>query len=87
VWLNHAVALAMVEGPDAGLREVERVAVRGGLEQGHRLDAVRAHLLEMAGDRAAAQRAYQAAARRTSSVPEQRYLLAKAAKLARDGVS
>jgi RNA polymerase sigma factor (sigma-70 family) len=87
VWLNHAVALAMVEGPDAGLREVERVAARGGLEQGHRLDAVRAHLLEMAGDRAAAQRAYQAAARRTSSVPEQRYLLAKAAKLARDGVS
>jgi RNA polymerase sigma factor (sigma-70 family) len=87
VWLNHAVALAMVEGPDAGLREVELVAARGGLEQGHRLDAVRAHLLEMAGDRAAAQRAYQAAARRTSSVPEQRYLLAKAAKLARDGVS
>ena len=87
VWLNHAVALAMVEGPDAGLREVERVASRGGLEQGHRLDAVRAHLLEMAGDRAAAQRAYQAAARRTSSVPEQRYLLAKAAGLARGGVS
>jgi RNA polymerase sigma factor (sigma-70 family) len=87
VWLNHAVALAMVEGPDAGLREVERVAARGGLEQGHRLAAVRAHLLEMAGDRAAAQRAYQAAARRTSSVPEQRYLLAKAAKLARGGVS
>ena len=82
VWLNHAVALAMVEGPAAGLRRVEQLAAGGALEHGHRLDAVRAHLLEMAGDRVAAQRAYQAAARRTSSVPEQRYLLAKAAGLA-----
>jgi RNA polymerase sigma factor (sigma-70 family) len=88
VWLNHAVALSMVKGPQAGLRAGERLASSGrGLDHGHRLDAVRAHLLEMAGDRHAARRAYQAAARLTSSVPEQRYLLAKAAGLARDGVS
>jgi len=83
VWLNHAVALAMVEGPEAGLRRVEQLAADGSLDHGHRLEAVRAHLLEMAGDRAAAQRAYQGAARRTSSSPEQRYLLARAARLAR----
>jgi len=87
VWLNRAVAVAMVEGPDAGLREVERLAAAGGLEHGHRLDAVRAHLLEMANDRAAAERAYQAAARRASSAPEQRYLLSQATRLARGGAS
>ena len=82
VRLNRAVALAMVEGPEAGLREVERLAVDGRLEHGHRLDSVRAHLLEMAGDGAAARRNYQAAARSTSSPPEQRYLLTRAARLA-----
>jgi RNA polymerase sigma factor (sigma-70 family) len=84
VRLNRAVALAMVEGPEAGLQEVERLAGAGGLEHGHRLDSVRAHLLEMAGDPAAARRDYQAAARSTSSPPEQRYLLSRAARLARD---
>jgi len=85
VWLNRAVALAMVEGPGAGLAQVERLAAGGGLDHGHRLGAVRAHLLEMAGDRAAAQHAYQVAARLTASRPEQRYLLARAARLAPDG--
>ena len=47
----------------------------------HRLDAVRAHLLEMAGDSVAARASYRAAARRTTSVPEQRYLEARAARL------
>jgi RNA polymerase sigma factor (sigma-70 family) len=83
VRLNRAVALAMVEGPEPGLQEVEQLAAAGGLEHGHRLDSVRAHLLEMAGDAAAARRNYQAAARSTPSPPEQRYLLARAARLAR----
>jgi predicted RNA polymerase sigma factor len=47
----------------------------------HRLEAVRAHLLEMAGDHAAASAGYRAAARRTTSLPEQRYLEARAARL------
>jgi len=50
----------------------------------YRLSAVRAHLLEMAGDRAAAQTGYQTAARRTTSLPERRYLESRAARL-RDG--
>ena len=48
----------------------------------HRLHAVRAHLLEMSGDHAAARAAYQAAAQRTTSLPQQRYLHARAARLA-----
>jgi predicted RNA polymerase sigma factor len=48
----------------------------------HRLDAVRAHLLEMAGDLDAARSSYRAAARRTTSLPEQRYLEDRAARLA-----
>jgi len=63
------------------------LAAAGALEHGHRLDAVRAHLLEVAGEQAGAGRAYQAAARLTSSLPEQRYLLSRAARLAGGGVS
>jgi RNA polymerase sigma factor (sigma-70 family) len=81
--LNHAVALGMARGPQAGL---ERLAALDGDERmrsHHRLDAVRAHLLELAGDAAAARAAYQSAARRTTSLPEQRYLEGRAARLAR----
>ncbi|WP_156726010.1 RNA polymerase sigma factor [Streptomyces apocyni] len=78
--LGRVVAVAMVRGPHAGLAEL------GGLEdalKGHyRLDAVRAHLLEMAGDTARAGSAYRAAALGTRSVPEARYLQARAARLA-----
>jgi predicted RNA polymerase sigma factor len=42
---------------------------------------VRAHLLELAGNRMAALEAYQLAARRTASLPERRYLTARAARL------
>jgi predicted RNA polymerase sigma factor len=69
----------MVHGPRAGLAEL------GPLEDepaaGHRLDAVRGHLLERAGDTAAARAAYESAARKTLSLPEQRYLHARAARL------
>jgi RNA polymerase sigma factor (sigma-70 family) len=81
VTLNRAVAVAMVEGPDAGLALLEGVADR--LESSHRVDAVRAHFLEMAGEREAAVAAYRGAARRATSVPERRYLTMRAARLAR----
>ncbi len=81
VRLNHAVALAMVRGPDAGLTLLADVEADGRLAGSHRLDAVRAHLLEMAGDRMSARDAYRAAARRTNSRPEQRYLEKRAARL------
>lgn len=81
VTLNRAVALAMVEGPRAGLALLGTLDADERLAHTHRLDAVRGHLLEMAGDPSAARRAYLRAARRTASVPEQRYLSLRAAQL------
>ncbi|MGH3327945.1 MAG: RNA polymerase sigma factor [Streptomycetales bacterium] len=77
--LGRAVAVAMVHGPQAGLAEVAGLEDR--LAGHHRLDAVRAHLLEKAGDREGARAAYQQAAQRTLSVPETRYLQTRAARL------
>ena len=82
VTLNRAVAVAMVRGPRAGLDLLETLDADGRLTDHHRLDAVQAHLLEMAGEFAAARCCYRTAARRTTSLPEQRYLEARAARLA-----
>ncbi len=79
VTLNRAVAAAMAEGPSAGLALLDAVGDR--LAGHYRLDAVRAHLLEMAGDTKGALAHYRAAANRTTSLPEQRYLAAQAARL------
>jgi predicted RNA polymerase sigma factor len=81
VTLNRAVAVAMVRGPRAGLDLLETLDAGELLAGHHRLDAVRAHLLEMAGDHAAARSCYRTAARRTTSLPERRYLQARAARL------
>ena len=81
VALNHAVAVAMVQGPRAGLALVDQLAADDRLADGHRLPAVRAHLLELAGDHAAARDAYELAATRTMSIPQQRYLRERAARL------
>jgi predicted RNA polymerase sigma factor len=72
----------MVHGPRAGLDLLSTLDGDERLAEHHRLDAVRAHLLEMAGDVAAARAAYRTAARRTTSLPERRYLEARAARLA-----
>jgi RNA polymerase sigma factor (sigma-70 family) len=82
VTLNHAVAVAMVRGPRAGLDELRTLEADSRMAGHHRLAAVRAHLLERVGDHAAARAAYLQAARRTTSLPEQRYLEARAARLA-----
>jgi predicted RNA polymerase sigma factor len=84
VALNHAVAVAMVHGPQAGLALVAGLESDERVAGDHRLQAVRGHLLEAAGDRAAARDCYQAAARRALSLPQQRYLQARAARLAGD---
>jgi len=81
VTLNRSVAVAMVEGPRAGLALLGTLDDDARMAQTHRLDAVRGHLLEMAGDTTAAEAAYRRAARLTRSVPEQRYLLLRAAAL------
>jgi RNA polymerase sigma factor (sigma-70 family) len=79
--LNHTVAVAMVHGPRPGLDLLEKLEADERVAEDHRLHAVRAHLLEMAGDRAGARDAYLAAARRAASVPRQRYLHAQAARV------
>jgi len=84
VALNHAVAAAMVHGPDAGLRLVDALDCEGRLKGHHRIDAVRAHLFETAGDVEAAIRHYRLAADLTTSLPERNYLLTQAARLKAD---
>jgi len=81
VTLNRAVAVAMVRGPRAGLDLLETLGDDDRLAGHHRLDAVRAHLLEMAGENEAARSGYRTAARRTTSLTEQRYLETRAARL------
>ncbi len=81
VALNHAVAVAMVEGPQAGLRMLADAERDERLARSHRVDAVRAHLQEQAGDPATAAASYLAAARKATSLPERRYLERKAAAL------
>jgi RNA polymerase sigma factor (sigma-70 family) len=84
VTLNRAVAVAMIDGPQAGLDLLATLDSDERIAGHHRLDAVRAHLLEMAGDRGAARQSYRTAARRTTSFPERRYLEGRAARLAAD---
>jgi len=79
VTLNHAIAAAMVHGPAKGLELLKTLDSQLG---GHyRLDAVRGHLFEMVGDYENAIRHYRIAAERTTSIPEQNYLMTQAARL------
>jgi RNA polymerase sigma factor (sigma-70 family) len=86
VLLNHAVAVAMVHGPASGLARLEALVADPRIAGHHRLYAVRAHLLEMAGDDRAAIEHYRIAASRTTSIPERDYLTAQAARLCERGV-
>jgi predicted RNA polymerase sigma factor len=83
VTLNRAVAVAMAEGPAAGLALLDGVG--GRLGSHHRFHAVRGHLLELAGDGASAAAEFRAAAVGTANLREQHYLTAKAASLAAGG--
>ena len=81
VTLSRAVALAMVHGPVAGLALLGTFDADDRLAHTHRLEAVRAHLLEQSGDSRAARESYLRAAKMTASLPEQRYLTRRAALL------
>ena len=81
VSLSRVIAAAMVHGPANGLEMLHALEEDARLRDHYRLDAVRAHLLEMTGRRDDAVRHYRAAADRTASVPERDYLLMKAARL------
>ena len=82
IALNHAIATAMVDGPAAGLDLLRDLDADGRMKNHHRLHAVRAHLLEKAGDREGAIAHYRSAAGRTTSIPERNYLMAQAGRLA-----
>lgn len=82
VTLNHAVAAAMVHGPRIGLDLLEKLDTDERLGGHYRLAAVRAHLLDMIGDRTEAITQYRSAAARTTSIPERNYLIAQAARIA-----
>jgi RNA polymerase sigma factor (sigma-70 family) len=84
ILLNHAIAAAMVHGPRKGLELLGALETDTRLAERHRLEAVRAHLLEMAGDLDGAMKHYRAAAGRTGSLPERDYLLLQAARLSSD---
>jgi predicted RNA polymerase sigma factor len=81
VSLNRIVAVAMVHGPRAGLERLEAAEQEPALAGHHRVAAVRAHLLELAGEKEAARDAYRLAARLTLSLPERRYLESRASSL------
>jgi len=82
VTLNHAVAVSMVSGAAAGLELLDQLEHEGRVVSDHRLHAVRAHLLEQAGQSAAARESYLAAAQASTSVASQRFLYGRAARLA-----
>lgn len=84
VKLNHAIAAAMVHGAVTGLKLLDALDSDSRLAQHHRLDAVRAHLLELSGDRAGAVRLYRTAATKTENIQERNYLLLQAARLSSD---
>jgi predicted RNA polymerase sigma factor len=81
VSLNRAIAAAMVHGPHVGLEQLDALDTDARLRGHYRLDAVRAHLFEMIGDRERALAHYRAAAERTTSIPERDYLLTRASAL------
>jgi RNA polymerase sigma factor (sigma-70 family) len=81
VTLNRAVAVAMVDGPRAGLAVLGTLDADDRMATTHRLEAVRGHLLELAGELDAARESYRRAATMTASVPEQRYLAMRASRL------
>jgi RNA polymerase sigma factor (sigma-70 family) len=84
IMLNHAVCVAMVHGPRKGLELLSALDLDTRLAERHRLEAVRAHLLEMAGDLDGAVKHYRTAAAKTGSLPERNYLLLQAARLSND---
>ncbi len=81
VALHHAIAAVMVYGPSKGLELLQALNSDNQIAGHHRLAAVRAHLLEMAGDYEAAMTHYRIAASRTASIPEHHDLIAQAARL------
>jgi RNA polymerase sigma-70 factor, ECF subfamily len=74
VELNHAVAVAMVDGPESGLLLLEAIGARGELRDYHLLDSARADLLRRLGRTNEAVGAYERALELATLEPERRFL-------------
>ena len=81
VELNRAVAVAMADGPAAGLRLVETIAGSGALDGYYLLAATRADLLRRLGRRDAAAAAYREALTLTTNEVERRHLTRRIVEL------
>jgi RNA polymerase sigma-70 factor (ECF subfamily) len=81
VELNRAVAVAMAEGPEAGLRMVEAVEYSGALAGYHLLPATRADLLRRLGRLAEAAEAYRLALDQARTDAERRFLTRRLAEV------
>ena len=85
VALNRAVAVAMADGPAAGLRLVEKLDGSGALSGYYLLPATRADLLRRTGRRGEAEAAYRRALQLAPTDPERRYLARKLAETSAAG--
>jgi RNA polymerase sigma-70 factor (ECF subfamily) len=74
VALNHAVAVAMSDGLENGLAQIEKVGASGELEQYHLFHAARADILRRLGRRTESAEAYAAALRLVTNQVERNYL-------------
>jgi RNA polymerase sigma-70 factor (ECF subfamily) len=83
VALNRAVALAMLNGPDAGLAEIARLEAEGKLAGYRYLPAVKADLLRQAGRPGQAAQCYRAAIELTQNEAERAFLMARLAEVNR----
>jgi RNA polymerase sigma-70 factor (ECF subfamily) len=83
VTLNRAVAIAMADGPAAGLALVDALASGGALDDYHLLHAARADLLRREGRRAEAAAAYERALELATNAAERRFLAARLAECRR----
>lgn len=81
VELNHAVAVAMVDGPESGLLLLDALGARGELRDYHLLDAARADLLRRLGRNDEAARAYERALELATLEPERRFLSRRISEL------
>jgi RNA polymerase sigma factor (sigma-70 family) len=73
--LNRSLALAMVQGPEAGLARLATLDGDRRVASHHRLHAMRGQLMEMAGRREESRQAFEMAARLCASRPERAYLM------------
>ena len=81
VELNHAVAVAMRDGPAAGLERIDAILARGDLADYHLAHAARADLCRRLGNAGEARESYQRALALTRQEPERRFLERRLAEL------